>query len=244
MTPHTLLENDLIVYLQKGESFALEYIYDHYSSSLYGIILKILQGRKETAEDVLQETLMKVWIKREQYNNTKGSIFTWMLNIARNTAIDKLRSTELNTQSVNHVPLDSVSIDEEIQSQIPDYAESANLRDILTKLPKEQLQIIELMYFQGYTQSEIEKEYSIPLGTIKSRARLAIESLRLIFSEELKETNNNSNNTLRKEILLSIIFVINSGFSHETDLKTETFPTVSTYLTDNHCSLSLQTAYE
>ncbi len=240
MIQNTLSEHDLILYLQSGESFALEYIYDHYSSSLYGIILKILQGRIEIAEDVLQEALMKVWLNRELYNSAKGSIFTWMLNIARNTAIDKLRSTELNAQAVNRVPFDSVSIDEEVHSKTPDYAESANLREILSKLPKEQLQIIELMYFQGYTQSEIAKEFSIPLGTIKSRARLAIETLRAIFTEELKGTDNNNSNPVKKEILLAIIFVLNSGISQEADLNTNNTSGLPSNLPENHCSLSLQ----
>lgn len=241
MTQNTLTEHDLILYLQRGESFALEYIYDHYSSSLYGIILKILHGRREIAEDVLQETLMKVWQNREQYNSVKGSIFTWMLNIARNTAIDKLRSTELNAQAVNRVPLDSVSIDEEVYSKIPDYAESANLREILSKLPKEQLQIIELMYFQGYTQSEIAKEFSIPLGTIKSRARLAIESLRHIFSEEPNSTPKNDGNSMRNEILLAIIFVLNSGIIQETDLNIPIASDSIPHIPNTVSTLSLQT---
>lgn len=239
MAKNTLDEQDLVVYLQKGESFSLEYIYDHYSAALFGIILKILQGRREVAEDVLQETFIKIWHNRVQYSNTKGSLFTWMLNIARNTAIDKLRSPEFNAQSVNRVPFDSVSIDNEIHADIPDYAESANLREILSKLPIEQLQIIDLMYFQGYTQSEIAEKFSIPLGTIKSRARLAIESLRVIFSFELNSKDNQDRKPMRGDILMAIIMVLSSEVLSDSDTKTNIFSGSISLRTEQENSITI-----
>ena len=111
-------EKELILYLQKGESAALEYIYDHYSAALYGIIVKILKGNKIISEDVLQETFIKIWTNRIKYDSSKATLFTWMLNIARNTAIDTLRSSDFNSHSVNRVSIDSVHIDEELHSTL------------------------------------------------------------------------------------------------------------------------------
>ena len=203
-------EKELILYLQKGESAALEYIYDHYSAALYGIIVKILKGNKIISEDVLQETFIKIWSNRTKYDANKASLFTWMLNIARNAAIDTLRSSDFNTHAVNRVSIDSVNIDKEFYTQPPHYAEEVILREILQQLPLEQIQIIELMYFQGYTQSEISTEYSIPLGTVKSRARLALDNLKKILTKDRQIFSDNSYINRRNELLTAIIMVLSS----------------------------------
>ena len=204
-------EKELILYLQKGESAALEYIYDHYSAALYGIIVKILKGNKIISEDVLQETFIKIWTNRIKYDSSKATLFTWMLNIARNTAIDTLRSSDFNRHSVNRVSIDSVHIDEELHSPSPQYAEDIILKEILNQLPPEQIQIIELMYYQGYTQTEIATQYSIPLGTVKSRARLAIETLRKILIHDSNILSGTSPQSFAaKQTLTAIIAVLTS----------------------------------
>lgn len=179
------IESNLVVSLRSGEVAALEYIYDHYSSALYGVALKILRGRGDLAEEVLQDAYAKIWYGRESYDEQKASLFTWMLTILRNAAIDKLRGADFRETSMNHSDAESVHISER-QSSEPLFSEYLDLRGALTTLPEEQFQIIDFMYFRGYTQSEISEQFKIPLGTVKSRARLAMASLRTLYGVESK----------------------------------------------------------
>ena len=85
-------EEELVNLLKQNNKAAFSYLYDHYSGALFGIILKIVNQDEETSEDVLQDVFIKIWKKIATYDSTKGTLFTWMLNIARNTAIDKVRT--------------------------------------------------------------------------------------------------------------------------------------------------------
>ncbi len=167
--------------LRSGDTSVMADIYDGYASTLYAIVLKIVRSEM-LAEDLLQETFVRVWTQRERYDSSKGTFFTWMLNIARNLSIDTIRSSTYKMNVENRTVDDIVGIDEPESSDriIP---ETVDLRDLVKKLAPEQQQIIDLMYFKGYTQSEIAEEYGIPLGTVKSRVRLAMQNLRTYFDD-------------------------------------------------------------
>lgn len=166
--------------LRSGDTSVMADIYDDYASTLYAIVLKIVRSEM-LAEDLLQETFVRVWTQRERYDSSKGTFFTWMLNIARNLSIDTIRSSTYKMNAENRTVDDIVGIDEPESADgiIP---ETVDLRDLVKKLAPEQQQIIDLMYFKGYTQSEIAEEYGIPLGTVKSRVRLAMQNLRTYFN--------------------------------------------------------------
>jgi RNA polymerase sigma-70 factor (ECF subfamily) len=154
----------------------LEYLYDHYSSALYGVIFRILK-KEEIAEEVLQDVFMKIWDRFESYDSTKGKLFTWMVNIARNQAIDKTRSKEISKDSKTSTIEKSVSrIDSE--DYIEQKIEGIGVKDILKNLTDDQKFVVEHLYFQGYSQSELAEEFDIPLGTVKTRLRLAMQHLR------------------------------------------------------------------
>lgn len=154
-------------------------IYDAYAPALYGITLKIINDR-EIAEDVLQEAFVKIWKNAGKYDTKKGSFFTWMLNITRNTSIDKYRQrARLNDRTIQN--------DTSFVSNSKEGSEQMNInhigiRDLLHGLPEEQQIIIDYLYFRGFTQQETSDELDIPLGTVKTRARMAIKTLRNIFS--------------------------------------------------------------
>ena len=157
----------------------MAYLYDNYSSALNGIILKIVK-REEIAEEVLQDAFLKFWDKISDYNKEKGKLFTWMLNITRNLAIDKIRSKDFRKSGKT----DDISVNVSISDR--DYSDRNNpenigIKDLLDKLPEDQKQLIDLMYFQGYSQSEISEEFNIPLGTVKTRVRSAMQKLRGLF---------------------------------------------------------------
>ena len=173
-------EKQLISRLKSRDKEALSELYDSYSPALFGIAVKIVQSH-QTAEDVLQEAFVKIWKNSIHYDVTKGSLFTWMLNITRNTAIDKTRSVhyrnngrtqEIDKHILNHKTLKT--------TYNPEYI---GLKGLVDNLDERYRNVIELAYFHGFTQIEITKELNIPLGTVKSRLRIALRELRKLFTE-------------------------------------------------------------
>lgn len=177
------MESELVRQLQQKDNQAFSYLYDHYAPSLYGVIYKIL-GIEEVAQDILQETFIKIWNNIEQYDSTKGKLFTWALNIARNTAIDKLRSKEFKTKQQNH-DLTSRQVRNKRDEHSQQIGEFTGFTDVIKKLREEHRIIIDMMYFEGYTQAEVAERLGIPLGTVKTRARAALEHLRALLQEDL-----------------------------------------------------------
>lgn len=165
--------------LQQQSEIAFAYLYDNYSTSLYGIINSIVT-EKETASDVLQDVFVNIWKKIELYDATKGRLFTWMLNIARNAAIDKIRSKSYRNSLKNQSFPENVDIN--IGKAITESKiEDIGLKKILTKLKDEQRVLLDLSYFQGFTHEEIAKALNIPLGTVKTRIRNALIQLRTML---------------------------------------------------------------
>ena len=154
---------------------AFEILYDKYSGALYGLALKMLK-HEALAEDVVQEAYIKVYKKIHTYDPIKGRLFTWMLNILRNLAIDVLRSRDHQMTS------GSVRMETEQMEQVAPTAEipvdHIGLTEVLNTLPDSQKEVIELLYYQGYTQSEVAKKLELPLGTVKSKVRLGMAALR------------------------------------------------------------------
>jgi RNA polymerase sigma-70 factor, ECF subfamily len=134
------------------------------------------------SEDILQEAFVKIWNNFEQYDSTKGRLFTWMINITRNLTIDTLRSKSYKKSQ-------KISSDEFIVSNVADKNSNITKFDTLglqkevQKLKADQKIIIDLAYFNGYTQEEISKEMHIPLGTVKTRMRSAISELRKLLGK-------------------------------------------------------------
>jgi RNA polymerase sigma factor (sigma-70 family) len=172
----TYTEQELVLLLRDRNNQAFSYLYDHYSGALFSIILQIIQ-ENELASDVLQEVFINIWRKIESYDATKGRLFTWMLNIARNASIDTLRSKSYqNTQKNQELP-DNVDINASNQvTQLN--VDNIGLRKTLEKLKPEQRVLIELAYFKGYTHEEIAEIEGIPLGTVKTRIRNSLLQLR------------------------------------------------------------------
>ena len=157
----------------------MDYLYDHYSPALYGVISRILNN-DDVAEEVLQDAFLRIWDRIDNYDATKGRLFTWMLNIARNLAIDKTRSKEISKDRKTDDIDDLVNrIDRKEQAQ--QSVETIGLKEVLVRLPEEQKFVVEYLYLKGYTQSELAEEFNIPLGTVKTRLRLAMTELRSIL---------------------------------------------------------------
>lgn len=163
--------------LQQQSEPAFSYLYDNYSGALYGIINQVVND-VETANDVLQEVFLNIWKKIGLYDASKGRLYTWMLNIARNAAIDKVRSRAFQDGRKNKpIPDNSELVGNPVGPKVDD----VGLRKVLLKLKAEHRTLVDLSYFQGFTHDEIAKLMDIPLGTVKTRIRTALIQLRTLL---------------------------------------------------------------
>lgn len=176
----SISEEELVALLKDKDQRGFNILYNNYSSALYGVLNKVIQSNDD-ANDLLQDTFLKIWRNIDNYDSSKGSIFTWMMNIARNLAIDKVRSADFRDSSYN------VSIEDKVLHQIDDEYQSAQdvdgigLQKVVDKLKPEYKQLIDLIYYKGYTQAEVSEEYGIPLGTVKTRIKSAVNTLRTLL---------------------------------------------------------------
>ena len=167
-------ETELVALLKERQQSAFGYLYDNYSGALYNVILAIVPDR-DMASDVLQEVFVKIWRQCESYDSAKGRLFTWMMNVARNASIDMLRSKGYQNTQQNR----------ELTEAVYDNAGSTvtnidriGLRKVVHSLKDDYKILIDLSYFEGFTQDEISKMLNIPLGTVKTRLRSALLQLR------------------------------------------------------------------
>lgn len=170
---------ELVQRIKNADPNAVAELYDNYSSMLYGILLRIVADEEE-AQNLLQDCFVKIWGNIESYDEEKGRFATWLINIARNIAIDFIRSKYVShkqkTQSIRHDP-------HHTQSKSTGHidVDTIGLKKILEHLNPTHRQVIDWMYFEGYTQEEISDKFNLPPGTVKSRARAAIHELRNYF---------------------------------------------------------------
>ncbi len=166
--------------VRRGDQEAFAQIYDRYSAALYGIVLKVV--KEETrAEEVLQDAFVKIWKSIHTYDPSKGRPFTWMLNIARNTAIDMVRTAEFRMSgSIQGLDKHVYRSGSDDTRQGLDHI---GVDRVLEKMPVEHRELIDMAYYQGYTQQEISDRIGLPLGTVKSRTRAALSYLRTALKD-------------------------------------------------------------
>ena len=171
-----MTQEEILQLIYKKDERAFTHVYDMYSKSLFSVI-NVLMKNKEEAEDVLQEVFVKIWKNIDSYNESKGRFYTWILNIARNTAIDKLRSKNFNNSQKN-LSDDNFVNQLEDSNKLVNIVDSIGIHDFVKKLKPKCIKIIDLLFFKGYTQQEASDELAIPLGTIKTQNRNCISDLR------------------------------------------------------------------
>lgn len=168
----------IILQLQTGSETAFSKIYSMYSEALYGIIYSIVPD-EVLAEELLQDVFLKIWTNATSYSSEKGRFFTWMLNIARNTAIDATRSKSYKNSKKNLSPTNFVTIllsSDNLNKKV----NAIGIRKFVNALKPACIQVIDLLFFKGYTQADAANELKIPLGTLKTRNRNCIRDLRII----------------------------------------------------------------
>ena len=155
-------------------------LYDRHNRLLYGLILRILRDRSE-AEEVLQEVFVLVWTRAETYNVALGSPAAWLVRVARNRAIDRLRSNAVRLRAVEATPLPDAAASPETHAV--DSERQRVVKRALDTLPADQRVLIEQAYFLGLTQSELAEQFQLPLGTVKTRIRTGMLTLREQLSQ-------------------------------------------------------------
>ncbi len=172
-------EQQIILLLQKEDQQAINLLYENYSNSLFGVILKITNNR-EIAEDALQETFVKVWKNAKKYDSKKAKLFTWLFRIARNTAIDKLRSH--NIKFKKEVQIDKYSV--YILPATSLNQDVIDLKEHVARLEEKYQIVLKALFFEGMTQQEASDELEIPLGTVKSRLKIGLRELKKVYDPE------------------------------------------------------------
>lgn len=167
-------EEELINLLNENSQEGISVLYDNYSSALYGVIAKIVRS-EEIAQDILQDAFVKIWKNFSKYDSSKGRLFTWMINIARNRAIDYVRSKDFKNRNLNDYDTNNAELTT-ITSEIK--IDQIGLTDTLNLLDPKLKIIIDTIYLKGYTQAETAEYLNIPLGTVKSRVRNGLIELR------------------------------------------------------------------
>lgn len=177
----------LIARMAAGDERALGALYDRWSPAVYALALGIVGGRDD-AEDVVEETFWQAWRGAERYASSRGAVATWLLTIARSRALDRRRAMRRRREETlaDAPPEDAPSVaPAEIAPAASDPAQAAELAErramvaaALGELPREQREALELAYFGGLSQTEIAARTSEPLGTVKTRIRLAMQKLR------------------------------------------------------------------
>lgn len=170
--------DDLIIAMQNGDKKAFSRLYTMYSEAIYGIIYSVVLD-ENIAEELLQDAFIKVWNNSKTYSVKKGRFFTWLLNIARNTAIDETRSKAFKNSRKNLSTTNFVDILSSSDS-LNRKTNAIGLKKFIDALKPACIKIIDLLYFKGYTQVEASKTLEIPLGTLKTRNRTCIKDLRVL----------------------------------------------------------------
>ncbi|OUR94392.1 RNA polymerase subunit sigma-70 [Flavobacteriales bacterium 34_180_T64] len=172
----TPIEQQIVHLLSKGDKTAINLLYENYANSLYGVILKVTLN-EELAQDALQETFVKVWKNAKKYDSKKAKLFTWLYRIARNTAIDKLRSfnnrfeKEVQIDKSNVYILPTASLNQDV----------IDLKEHVARLDEKYQTVLKALFFEGMTQQEASEELEIPLGTIKSRLKIGLRELKKVY---------------------------------------------------------------
>ena len=189
---HLLLpDEDLLSFVGRGDAEAFTILYDRYGRAAFSLAYRVM-GERQAAEDLVQDAFLKLWRSATSYRPERSSVRTWLLSIVRNRGIDQLRAHASRRRTQNRIEaLAPRSQPSEAFAETWRNSQRDRVRDALNTLPPEQLKVLELAYFSGYTHVQVSELLDVPLGTIKGRMRLGLKKMSVSF--------NHPNLTRRKE---------------------------------------------
>lgn len=180
-----LADEDLISLVEEAkDTHAFATLYDRHSRAAFSLAYRMM-GERQAAEDLTQESFLKLWRAAGSYRSERGSVRTWLLSIVHNQGIDQLRSIASRRRTQQKVEL-SAPTSEASEAFLESWRNSQReqVREAMKALPKEQLKVLELAYYSGYTHVEIAELLEVPLGTVKGRMRLGLQKIRSYFGSQ------------------------------------------------------------
>ncbi len=174
-------ESELLPKIANKDEEAFSELYNRFSQVVYNLSYRVVKNTSD-AEEVVQKVFIQIWNKAENYDQSRGAVSTWIMNITRSRAIDKIRSLKKtrSTVSMDDTFVQFISPKGFI---IEDAAEKREIiKEALSKIPPEQKTVVKTIYFEGHTHTEAAKELDIPVGTVKTRLRLGILKLRELMA--------------------------------------------------------------
>src|SRR4051812_37379172 len=180
MSLSALADEDLMQLVRRGDTFAFEVVYERHATAAFSLAYR-MTGKRNVAEDVVQEALLSIWRSGARYERTRGSVRTWVLGIVHHRAIDALRRSTVHDRrrATDEGIEERLEARERTDVEAARRDEARTVRAAMETLPDEQSQVIELAYFGGFSQSEIATMLDTPIGTIKGRMRLGLEKMRM-----------------------------------------------------------------
>lgn len=171
-------DRQLMQLISQKNSEALEILYDRYEQVIYNFAYRIVKDEM-AAEEVMQELFLRIWNQAENYDNSHGKLTSWMFAITRNISIDHLRRRSSRTahQTIESDHLNLIHAKETTEDIVEMRMIGEHVKEALLGLNQDQQQVVDMIYYQGFTQQEVADLASIPLGTVKSRVRLAMKQL-------------------------------------------------------------------
>jgi RNA polymerase sigma-70 factor (ECF subfamily) len=181
-------EHELIARIANKDKAALSTLYDNYSRLIYSLIYKVVQ-KHDDCEEVMHDVFLQIWEKAAYFNPEKGNVYVWIVTLARNKAIDRVRSKYYKQGKVNS-ELESVSLyleNDEMSALDKSLVDekAGFVRQALAKLPENQRILLTDAYYLGFSQSELADRYELPLGTVKTRMRSGLQRLRTLIDGDL-----------------------------------------------------------
>lgn len=177
--PRALADEDLMQLVQRGDAAAFEIVYERHSGVAFSLAYRIT-GKRNHAEDVTQEAFLNVWRSGGRYDRSRGSVRSWLLGIVHNRAIDALRRASVHDRrrGGDESAAERIEARERTDVEVARRDEARTIRTALDTLPAEQVQVLELAYFGGFTHSQIAEMLDTPVGTVKGRMRLGLQKMR------------------------------------------------------------------
>lgn len=181
-----LRDEQLITLIAHGEKDALEVFYNRYAPSVFSLARYMLK-ESTLAEEATQDIFLNLWLKASSYNPQRGTPRAWFMSIAHHRIVDVIKARIRSTKSTNQVPHELLDVHPSSEISTEDIAQQNLDREYilaaLSDLPEGQREVVVLAYFEGYSQSEIASKLDQPLGTVKTRIRLAMQKLRVALGK-------------------------------------------------------------
>jgi RNA polymerase sigma-70 factor, ECF subfamily len=181
METPVLNDTDLMRHVVQRDQSALSELYERYGNPVYGLALRVVQNT-QLAEEVTQDTFLKVWNQAQSWDPTRGQLISWLLTITRYTAIDRLRR-EWRQPNLVGAPVEDIPNLFSALDMVGDarWQDGQLLAALIQQLPDEQAEVVQLAFYQGMTHTEMSERLGLPLGTVKTRVRLGLQKLKSLW---------------------------------------------------------------